>query len=53
MANCADMKEGDVLVCDACGLETPGGKVLAPAVPAMRGLAAYPFSVSGKEMVKK
>lgn len=52
MANCCDMKEGDVFVCNQCGLEL---KVSNPCScePGEAGSCNVPLQCCGKEMVKK
>ena len=52
MANCCDMKEGDVFVCDACGLELKVAKTCTCSSDA-EGCCTVPLSCCGKEMRKK
>ncbi len=52
MANCCDMKEGNVFVCDACGLELEVAKTCACNSGA-EGCCTVPLSCCGKEMRKK
>lgn len=52
MANCCDMKEGDVFVCNLCGLEL---KVANPCKceTGEAGSCNVPLQCCGQEMVKK
>ena len=52
MTNCADMKEGDVLVCDACGLKLRVEKACTCSA-SDEGACSVPLQCCGKEMVKK
>ena len=52
MANCCDMKEGDVYVCEVCGLEL---KVTKPCscTAGSEDACKVPLMCCGKEMKKK
>lgn len=52
MTNCADMKEGDVLVCDDCGLELRVEKACTCSAGDEEA-CSVPLQCCGKEMVKK
>ncbi|MCG8685582.1 MAG: hypothetical protein MI892_11955 [Desulfobacterales bacterium] len=52
MANCCDMKEGDVFYCDACGLELEVKKTCT-CKPGADGCCTVPLSCCGKEMALK
>ncbi len=52
MANCADMKEGDLFVCDACGLELRVEKACTCS-SGEEGACSVPLQCCGKDMVKK
>jgi hypothetical protein len=51
MANCADMKEGDVYVCNSCGLELTVSK--ACSCGSGETTCSVPLQCCGKDMVKK
>ena len=52
MANCCNMKEGDVFVCEVCGLEL---KVQKPCscTAGSEDACKVPLSCCGQEMKKK
>nr|WP_320015155.1 hypothetical protein [uncultured Desulfobacter sp.] len=52
MANCCDMKEGDVFVCEVCGLEL---KVKKPCscTAGSEDACKVPLSCCGQEMKKQ
>ena len=52
MANCADMKEGDLFVCESCGLELTVNKACSCGSGG-EGECAVPLQCCGKDMVKK
>ena len=52
MANCAEMKEGDVYFCDACGLELQVKKTCSCGSEG-EGACSVPLQCCGTEMVKK
>jgi hypothetical protein len=52
MANCSEMKEGDVYVCNSCGLELQVSKSCSCS-PGEAGACSVPLQCCGKEMVKK
>jgi hypothetical protein len=52
MANCCDMKEGDLLVCDQCRLELTVAKACTCKSGA-EGCCTVPLTCCGKEMTKK
>ena len=52
MANCCDMKEGDVYYCDACGLELEVKKTCT-CKPGSDGCCSVPLTCCGKEMALK
>lgn len=52
MANCCDMKQGDVYVCKSCGLELSVAKPCT-CKPDAHGCCTVPLQCCGKEMVKK
>jgi hypothetical protein len=52
MVDCADMKEGDLFVCDVWGLELRVEKVCTCSA-GEEGACSVPLQCSGKGMVKK
>lgn len=52
MANCCDMKEGDVFVCNVCGLELKVQKTCKCTTGA-EGACTVPLMCCGKEMAKE
>ncbi len=52
MANCCDMKEGDLFVCERCGLELRVAKPCA-CTPDGKDSCTVPLQCCGQEMTKK
>jgi hypothetical protein len=52
MADCADMKEGDLFVCVACGLELRVEKACSCS-SGEEGACSVPLQCCGMDMVKK
>jgi len=52
MANCCDMKEGDLFYCDACGLELEVKKTCT-CTTGSEDACSVPLMCCGKEMIKK
>jgi hypothetical protein len=52
MADCADMKQGDVFLCESCGLELQVTKTCSCSA-GEEGACSVPLQCCGKEMVKK
>ncbi|MCG2776851.1 MAG: hypothetical protein L6406_14345 [Desulfobacterales bacterium] len=52
MVDCADMKEGDLFVCDACGLELRVEKACTCSA-GEEGACSVPLQCCGKGMVTK
>jgi len=52
MANCCDMKEGDLVFCDTCGLELAVKKACACS-SGSEDACSVPLMCCGKEMVIK
>lgn len=52
MANCCDMKEGDLFLCDTCGLELAVKKACACS-SGSEDACSVPLMCCGKEMVIK
>ena len=52
MANCCDMKEGDLFYCEQCGLELEVKKTCT-CKPGSDGCCTVPLSCCGKEMALK
>ena len=52
MANCCDMKEGDLFVCEVCGLELKVAKTCT-CKPGEAEACNVPLSCCGKPMEKK
>ncbi len=52
MANCCDMKEGDLFYCDTCGLELEVKKTCT-CQPGADDCCTVPLSCCGKEMALK
>lgn len=52
MADCADLKQGDTVVCESCGLELNVAKSCSCATD-QEGACNAPLKCCGKEMVKK
>jgi len=52
MANCCDMKAGDLFHCEACGLELQVAKPCACTVGS-EDACSVPLMCCGKEMTKK
>lgn len=52
MANCCDMKEGDLFHCDACGLELEVKKTCT-CIVGSEDACSVPLMCCGKEMQKK
>jgi len=52
MANCADMKEGDVYTCDSCGLELKVTNTCSCGT-GEEGACSVPLQCCGKDMAKK
>ncbi len=52
MANCAEMKQGDLYICDACGLELQVTKACSCGSEE-EGACSIPLQCCGKDMVKK
>ncbi|MBM9514405.1 hypothetical protein [Desulfogranum marinum] len=53
MANCCDMKEGDVFVCEKCGLELSVKKPCTCDADAPDKCCTVPLQCCGQEMTKK
>jgi len=51
MANCGDMKKGDVYVCKTCGLELQVSKTCTCGTSGHA--CSVPLQCCGKDMVKK
>lgn len=52
MANCCEMKVGDLFVCDKCGLELRVAKPCA-CKPGAEDSCTVPLKCCGQDMVKK
>ena len=52
MANCAEMKEGDIYKCETCGLELQVTKTCACSAGEEIS-CSVPLQCCGKDMVKK
>lgn len=52
MANCAEMKEGDIFVCETCGLELKVTKTCA-CIVGEEVSCTVPLQCCGKDMTKK
>ena len=52
MANCGDMKEGDLIVCESCGLELKVAKTCSCGSGGEKD-CEVPLQCCGKSMVKK
>ncbi len=52
MANCTEMKVGDVFVCPTCGLELQV-KTACGCEPGKQGSCSVPLQCCGREMIKK
>jgi hypothetical protein len=52
MANCSEMKEGDLYHCDTCGLELAVKKTCT-CKPGSEDACSVPLMCCGKEMNKK
>jgi hypothetical protein len=52
MADCADMQEGDLFVCDACGLELQVTKACS-CIAGEEVSCTVPLQCCGKDMEKK
>jgi len=52
MANCCDMQEGDLFVCETCGLELKVAKPCA-CKPGEPEACNVPLQCCGKSMVKR
>jgi hypothetical protein len=52
MANCGDMKKGDLYVCKTCGLELQVSKACSCG-SGSEGACSVPLQCCGKNMVKK
>ncbi len=52
MANCSEMKAGDVFVCPTCGLELQV-KTTCSCEPGKQGSCSVPLQCCGREMIKK
>lgn len=52
MANCSDMKEGDLFLCEKCGLEL-SVKTPCTCEPDKDGCCTVPLQCCGQEMTKK
>ena len=52
MADCTDLKQGDTVVCESCGLELNVSKSCSCATD-QEVRATPPLKCCGKEMVKK
>ena len=52
MANCGDMKEGDLYVCETCGLELTVSKTCVCS-SGSADACSVPLMCCGKEMAKK
>ena len=52
MANCCDMKEGDLFVCEICGLELTVKKPCT-CTPGAEDACNVPLQCCNKDMVKK
>jgi hypothetical protein len=52
MANCSEMKEGEVFICEKCGLEL---RVVTPCSCDINGTGkcTVPLQCCGQEMIKK
>jgi hypothetical protein len=51
MANCCNMNEGDLYVCNSCGLELKVAKACT-CKPGEEGCCSVPLMCCGQEMVK-
>jgi hypothetical protein len=52
MADCSQMKEGDLFICEACGLELEVTKACA-CIAGEEVSCTVPLQCCGKDMVKK
>ena len=52
MAHCCDMKEGDVFVCEICGLELTVKKPCA-CIAGAEDICTVPLKCCNQDMVKK
>ena len=52
MANCAEMKEGDIYVCNTCGLELQVTRICSCAA-GEEVSCTVPLQCCGKDMTKK
>lgn len=53
MANCAEMKTGDLFVCDVCGLELQVVKTCTCSSAGDEASCTVPLQCCGKDMEKK
>lgn len=53
MANCSEMKEGDIFVCEKCGLELRVNKTCKCGGADGTDKHSVPLQCCGQEMVKK
>lgn len=53
MANCCDMKKGDLFVCEKCGLELSVNKPCTCDPDAPDNCCTVPLQCCGQEMTKK
>jgi len=52
MANCSDMKKGDIFLCKTCGLELQVSKACSCGTGG-KGTCTVPLQCCGKDMTKK
>jgi hypothetical protein len=52
MANCVEMKKGDIFLCETCGLELQVAKTCA-CIVGKEVSCTVPLQCCGKDMIKK